>query len=527
LTPAPKVIKWKYKNNSIRKQRMIKPLKIIQSALAIMISTAFFSFSGCGGDESKGPSAPSNLQVTVVSETQTNLSWIDNSTDYACFKIERKMGSRGKYKEIDFACSTTYFDPGLTCGSTYYYRVRARNSEGNSGYSNEADVFLTCATAAPATPSDLIAKIISGNHIALSWMDKSNNEDGFQVERKMGAMGTYASVETTPIDDIPWTIRVEIPWTTLADVSSYLDTVLINTTYYYRVNACNSVGVSSYSNEVSATTVVTSWQAESISAAGSNESGHTCALTSSRGVKCWGANYYGQLGDGITNDEYIPVDVSGLASGVTAISAGGNHTCALTSSGGVKCWGGNYYGQLGDGITNDEYIPVDVSGLASGVTAISAGGSHTCALTSGGGVKCWGYNSYGQLGNGISSGQETCDYGDCYITIPVDVSGLTAGVTAISAGGDHTCVLTSGGGVKCWGYNYHGQLGDGTNTDRNSPVDVSGLISGVTAISVGLNFSCALTSGEVKCWGGNDDGELGNGTTNEEDTPVSVLGTGP
>jgi hypothetical protein len=241
---------------------------------------------------------------------------------------------------------------------------------------------------------------------------------------------------------------------------------------------------------------------------------HSCALTSTGSVKCWGYNGHNELGNGTTTDRWMPVDVSGLSGGVTAIAAGLRHGCALTSSGAVKCWGYNYYGQLGDGTTSNRSTPVDVSGLSGGVTAI-AGAFHSCAITRAGGVKCWGLNDYGQLGDGTTSGRST----------PVDVSGLSGGVTAIAVGSAHSCALSSAGGVKCWGANYYGQLGDGTTSDRSTPVDVSGLRGGVTAIAVGSAHSCALSSaGGVKCWGLNSAGQLGDGTTRNRSTPVDVSG---
>jgi uncharacterized repeat protein (TIGR01451 family) len=245
-------------------------------------------------------------------------------------------------------------------------------------------------------------------------------------------------------------------------------------------------------------------------------SGHTCALTSSGGVKCWGRNDYGQLGDGTTMNRLTPVDVSGLTSGVVEISAGYAHTCAVMSAGGIKCWGLNWFGQLGDGTTTSHYIPMDVVGLADSAIAVTALNNHaTCALMIGGRVQCWGLNVYGQLGDGTTTDRLT----------PVNVSGLSAGIIAIAGGESHACALTSGGGVKCWGFNKYGQLGVGTTTDQLTPAAVIGLTSGVTAIAPGGFHTCALTNvGSVKCWGFNWEGELGNGIPAYSSTPVDVVG---
>ena len=190
------------------------------------------------------------------------------------------------------------------------------------------------------------------------------------------------------------------------------------------------------------------------------------------------------------------------------------HLCRNNCGGGGTCWGSNLEGELGDGTTIRRTAPAEVEGLSSGVIAVSTGASLTCALTTTGGVKCWGWNKDGQVGDGTTTSR----------TKPVDVVGLTNGVIAISPGIFQTCALTTVGGLMCWGGNSAGQLGDGTTVQQSTPVDVVGLTSGVAAVSTGFH-TCAVTiAGGVMCWGGNSVGQLGNRTTAQRSTPVDVVG---
>jgi len=195
------------------------------------------------------------------------------------------------------------------------------------------------------------------------------------------------------------------------------------------------------------------------------------------------------------------------------LSAGYAHTCVVTTKHALVCWGYNPYGQLGDGTTTDRGTPVGVSGMGSKVAAVSAGYYHSCAVTTKGKAVCWGNNGAGQLGDDTATNRLT----------PVGVYGLSKNVKAISAGYLNTCALTTKGKVWCWGDNSQGQLGDGTTTASHRPVAVKGLGSGVRTVSTGYGFACAITKAKaVKCWGDNAYGQLGDTTTTDRPAPVTA-----
>lgn len=246
-------------------------------------------------------------------------------------------------------------------------------------------------------------------------------------------------------------------------------------------------------------------------------SSHTCVVTETNGVKCWGGNWLGQLGGGI--DMPWPgtlVDVVGLSDNVTAIAVGASHSCALRTDGRVQCWGYNRDGQLGDGTTIDRNVPTDVIELPAEVIAITAGGNHSCALTKERQVKCWGSNFTGELGDGSTANS----------TRPVAVGNLTDAVSMIAAGGSHTCAAFQAGGIQCWGNNSSGQLGNqATLFIQATPVWVANFNETIQSLAAGFQSTCGVTyAGRLYCWGANTDGQLGNGTFADASQPKIVTG---
>lgn len=257
---------------------------------------------------------------------------------------------------------------------------------------------------------------------------------------------------------------------------------------------------------------------------------HTCVIDSDGLVYCWGYNSQGQLGNGATGTTNNPNPTAVVTTGPMAgrkvinINGGDAHTCALTQDGNVYCWGGNDYGQLGIGGVLSSFVPTEIqmTGAIAGknLVDVSAGYAHTCALASDGTAYCWGFNGHGQLGNGSNFDSD----------VPVAVSGGLR-FTQISAGDEHTCGVAFDDRVYCWGYNQQGQVGNGTLFDTNAPTAVidSGVLSGlsVSKVAAGYRHTCAIANGDVYCWGNNDAGQLGNGEVFvTHTTPVAVINTG-
>ncbi len=280
-------------------------------------------------------------------------------------------------------------------------------------------------------------------------------------------------------------------------------------------------------------------------------SSHACALLDDYSVKCWGSGIYGRLGYGDTTsrgttslsmgDSLAALEI-GTGRSARMITAGAQHTCALLDNGSVKCWGRGASGQLGYGSTQTrgdepnemgDSLAAIAFGSGQSARAISAGANHTCALLTNYTVKCWGDNSYGQLGQGnltgIGDGVGTSVSASTSVALG---SGRTA--RAISAGDSHTCALLDNGSVKCWGAGANGRLGsggaddlgDGSGEMGDSLISVS-LGAGRTAlaISAGSSHTCALLDNyAVKCWGSGADGRLGYGNQNDLGDNPSEMG---
>ena len=279
-----------------------------------------------------------------------------------------------------------------------------------------------------------------------------------------------------------------------------------------------------------------------------------CAVLTSGAVDCWGNNEDGELGVGSSSGPDI---CSGYSSGghiacstrpvpigisATSLTGGAANFCAVLTSGAVDCWGANDSGEVGNGSTTgpDACIdsePCTTTPSPTGIsgTSVVSNGNSSCAILTSGAVDCWGASFFGELGNGTSSGPDTCQY-----SIPCDPTPSSTGVsaTSLAAVGTGYCAILTSGEVECWGANSDGDVGDGTLTgpevctleDESAPCSTTPVPTGISATSVvgGGDSLCAiLDSGAVDCWGSGDDGDLGNASASDSAVPVPVDGIGP
>jgi alpha-tubulin suppressor-like RCC1 family protein len=243
---------------------------------------------------------------------------------------------------------------------------------------------------------------------------------------------------------------------------------------------------------------------------------HTCGVTTDDRAYCWGYNQFGELGDGTTTTRLTPVPVAGTRR-FRQVTTGALHSCGLTTDSLAFCWGDNSAGQLGDGTTTQYGVPRPLPVAVAGgrrLRQMQAGYMHTCALTAGSRIYCWGYNHDGQLGDGTTTDRLK----------PVRIaSGLY--FRFVSAGKHHSCALTPTNVAYCWGGNWAGQLGDSTNTNRLTPVHVA-TTRKFRQLDAGHYHTCAVmtTTNRAFCWGDGRGGQIGDGTRKLRFWPRAVAG---
>lgn len=322
-----------------------------------------------------------------------------------------------------------------------------------------------------------------------------------------------------------------------------------------KISAANTI---TYSINQVASRLLYDSEEDSLFSSLSSGQSTTCGITTNQKLKCWGGNTFSQVGDGTTTDRLTPVAVD-AATDYTHVSSsiGGAHACAVTVAGDVKCWGTSYYGQTGTGTNRTTPTLVNIPGVL--FNKVATGDSHTCAISTLGKIYCWGYNNAAQVGNnstnanvggvapveidssetythvvagqahscGLTSGGALKCWGAAnyngtsgLVTIPTVVDSGVSYLT-LSAGPSHTCGITSANKLKCWGLNTFGQLGNGTTSMVVAPTVID--TADYKVVTTGGAFTCGMTIGDkLKCWGQNTSGEYGNGTITLSTSPVEV-----
>jgi len=505
------------------------------------------------------PSAPVILNPVETNGAQIIVRWlrVEDASEGYDVKFESPRGNIVYFEtdipQVPAGQTPVYSDFNGDIGQTYYIRVRAKNENGPGVWSDEEEatpglpvislnhyeINIQCETGGNADPVELT--INSSNNEQLEWEADVDDETVVQMQTPLNGVspsqrdimancsqppGEYST--TIEIWDHRWpddvrdqiTVNLEVTTVTIAIAAGNYHSCAIpgdGSVRCWGMGEYGQMGDGQFNTNITAEPVLGIDNAVAI-ASGKSWQGHSCAVLEDGTVKCWGWNYYGQLGDdrdcGTRCDE--PVFAEGIDNAID-VSAGYEHTCALLVDGTVKCWGHNHFGQLGNGtnVYNSD-TPIVVPGLYNAID-ISAGSLYTCALLENGTIKCWGQNLHGQLGDGTTVDRLN----------HVTVAGISDAIN-IETGSGHTCAILANRTAKCWGRNYYGQLGNGAELYSEDPVLIPATVYGLSEV-LGIDLSthqhtCALIQGGVaSCWGRNNHGQLGNGSTVDSSIPIGVV----
>jgi alpha-tubulin suppressor-like RCC1 family protein len=446
------------------------------------------------------PSPPLGIKATFKSNGTITVEWdvVSGATGYNLYEATASGVTRTSYPQLPGGTKRTsvplpFVKSGLANGATYYFVVTAVGPWGESGESAEVSAMVPAVTGMAAGDFHSCALLSTGK--TRCW--------GKNVDGQLGDGTIAPSTQSRPVSGIS---------SALAIAGGAAHTCALITGSTVQCWGSNSLGQLGNST-VNATTTPIAVLGAGSSTAIATGNYYTCALISDRTIQCWGDNSSGQLGNGETVNSRTPVLVSNISTAIGVV-AGDNHACALLNDGSIQCWGQNDAGQLGNGTLEDATIPVPVTSLSGSAIGLTAGVGYACALIKGGTIQCWGQNDAGQLGVDLSTTESST---------PVSVNGITSALV-LDAGDSHTCTMVSGGAVKCWGANGFGQLGNGEIADSFEPVLVNG-IAAPAGITAGGNHTCIyLSTGTAHCWGKNSMGQLGDGTTTDSSVPKTVTG---
>ena len=432
------------------------------------------------------------LKVTGVTANSVVLEWTEPTDDMAVegYDINRdgKWGASTNVTGTPYAQATSYTVTELSPETTYNFSIRARDGSGKvSNWSNM--VSIKTGVALPQTVS-------AGGASSLV----------LKTDGTVWVCGENRYPQLTQVKGLHSIIAISQGGQHALALQSN------GTVWSWGIGSMGQLGIPNVESSETPVQIPGLSQVVSIEAADQ----HSMAVKSDGSVWTWGSNLGGQLGLGNSNIRYqmTPVQVPWLTN-VIAVSGGTLNSMALQNNGTVWSWGENSYGQVGDGTSVIRYSPVMVFGLPK-VKAISSGMYFNVAVDTNGDVWSWGGNFWGQLGDGTLQSRSR----------PVRVSGIPEAVNDVSAGVDFNIILTASGNVWSWGTNSKGQLGDGTITQRLSPVRISSL-SEQSMISAGGAHGLSMgKNGQIWSWGYNYSYQLGDGTSSSSSTPVLMLGLG-